>query len=265
MPEGDTIFRAAMSLRKVLQGQIIQQASGHFELKNLESIVGCKVLGIESRGKHLIVHFSDQRALHSHLGMTGSWHIYRKQDVWQKPKIQATAILQTADWVVVCFSPTTIRLLTERQLLRDPYLQKLGPDLLGPPITDDVFLKRIRSQNEVAIGEAMMNQTVVAGIGNVYKSEILFLQQIHPLIKVGELNDRQLLDVRDLAVKFMKLNLTNGSRQTRFRSDSQKLWVYGRKGDACLKCSEAILMLRQGDLARSTYFCPACQAGTLHS
>ena len=111
----------------------------------------------------------------------------------------------------------------------------------------------------------MMNQTVVAGIGNVYKSEILFLQQIHPLIKVGELNDRQLLDVRDLAVKFMKLNLTNGSRQTRFRSDSQKLWVYGRKGDACLKCSEAILMLRQGDLARSTYFCPACQAGTLHS
>ncbi len=259
MPEGDTIFRIATNLRKVLDGKVIDLATGRFELDNMRSVAGSRVIGVESRGKHLIIHFSEQQVLHSHMGMTGSWHIYRKQDVWQKPESQAFAVLHTADWVVVCFTPKTIRLMSERQLLRDPYLQKLGPDILGPPIADTIILDRLRSQNAITIGEAVMNQMVVAGIGNVYKSEILFLTKIHPLTRVSLLSDRQLLEVRDIAAKLMKLNRTINARRTRFLGDSQRLWVYNRKGDACLKCSEPIQVLRQGDLARSTYFCPTCQ------
>ncbi len=259
MPEGDTIFRAAANLRKVLQGAVIETATGRAELGEIQSVIGSRVLGIESRGKHLIIHFRNQQALHSHMGMTGSWHIYRDSDIWKKPAHQAIVQMQTGHWQVVCFVPKQIRLLTARQLQRDAYLQKLGPDILGPPIGDDVYLNRMRTQKSSAIGEAVMNQTVVCGIGNVYKSEILFLSGINPVTPVRSLSDDVLIQLRDTVVLLMKRNLDNGPRKTRFRGDGQKLWVYRRRGEVCLKCGETIEMLRQGNLARSTYFCPTCQ------
>ena len=157
--------------------------------------------------------------------------------------------------------PKQIRLLTSLQLRRDPYLQRLGPDLLGPPIDDSVVISRFRTQNAVAIGEAVMNQTVTSGIGNVYKSEILFLEGIHPLTLVGDLPDSALLQIRDRAVFLMKRNLENKPRRTRFRPDQQQVWVYGRANEDCLKCGTVLKLIRQGELARSTYFCSACQEG----
>ncbi|MEZ6122321.1 MAG: DNA-formamidopyrimidine glycosylase family protein [Planctomycetaceae bacterium] len=267
MPEGDTIHTAAMNLRKVLDGNRIVFATGRHEVPEAVSLVGHAVSGLEARGKHLLIHFDDDRVLHSHLGMTGSWHIYPSgwngTDVdrtrWQKPVVQAAITLANECFGAVCFNPKLIRLISETELSRDPWLQKLGPDLLGPPVDDVAILVRFRSQNAVPIGEAIMNQTVVSGIGNVYKSELLFLAGVHPLTTVGQLTDTQLMELLHRAIQLMKRNLTGGPRKTRFRSDGTRHWVYGRSGEDCLKCGCRIQQLRQGDLARSTYFCPACQ------
>ena len=265
MPEGDTIHRAAAGLRKVLKGKRILNSAGCDEvlgtqdLNGTRSLDGRLVTEIEARGKHLMIHFDDNRVLHSHMGMNGSWHIYRVEEPWQKPQSRAAVTLQTARWCAVCFTPKVIELVTRRQLLRNDYLQRLGPDILGPPIPDEVTVSRFRTQNSAAVGEAVMKQSVICGVGNVYKSEVLFAERIHPLTVVGRLADEHLLQVRDRCIWFMKRNLTGKPRQTRFGSDGPKLWVYGRRGQDCLKCSSAIQLVRQGDLARSTYYCPSCQ------
>ena len=259
MPEGDTIFRAATNLRKALDGKRVHAVTARPEVRGHDELTGEKVTGVEARGKHLMMHFENGRVVHSHMGMTGAWHIYPLGHTWYKPKSQAVLAMKTDGHDIVCFTPKQIRVMTERELQRDLYLQRLGPDLLGPPIPDDVFLRRIRSQQQVAIGEAIMNQTVVCGIGNIYKSEVLFRERIHPLIIVADLSDERLLALRDRARTLMRLNLDNGPRRTRFRGDEQKLWVYQRSGDHCLQCDSVVEMVRQGDLARSTYFCSECQ------
>jgi endonuclease-8 len=259
MPEGDTIHRAAAKLRKVLEKQIISRAEGGQTLSKIQELVGQTVPFIEARGKHLMIHFSDQRVLHSHMGMTGSWHVYGHQEPWRKPHHYASVRLDTERGVAVCFTPKLIELVTATTLRRNNWLQRLGPDLLGPPISDRQLLSRFRTQRRQPIGESVMNQTVVSGIGNVYKSELLFLEQIHPLTPTSQVSDNALLSLRDRACKLMRRNLGPGQRRTRFRRDGPGLWVYDRQGEPCLVCGTLIQMLRQGDLARSTYFCPECQ------
>ncbi|MEZ6128668.1 MAG: DNA-formamidopyrimidine glycosylase family protein [Planctomycetaceae bacterium] len=259
MPEGDTIFRAAGNLRKVLEGQQIQAASGRPEVGDVDALVGRIVTAVEVCGKHLLLHFSGQRVLHSHMGMTGSWHIYRPDDVWHLSQSAAGIQLQTSRFIVVCFAPKILQLVSQQTLSRNSQLQRLGPDILGPKIADDVFLSRMRTQNVCPVGEAILNQTVVCGIGNVYKSEVLFLECVHPGTRVADLADDCLLQLLNQATFLMKRNLDNAVRRTRFRTDAQSLWVYGRQGEACLKCGTPIQMMRQGAQARSTYFCPTCQ------
>jgi len=258
MPEGDTIYRAARSVRRALQDQRIVLAAGRREV-GAEGLQGTTVRGVESRGKHLLIHFDNRQVVHSHLGMTGAWHIYPRDHEWYKPRAQAGIQLSTQRHDVVCFTPDLLEVVDDVRLRRHPYLNRLGPDLLGPPIADEVFLPRMRSQRNAAIGEVVMNQTVVCGIGNVYKSEILFLEQLHPRTSVSTLSDERLLQLRDRSRQLMCRNLENGPRRTRFRADEQFLWVYGRRGESCLKCGTTIRMIRQGDKARSTYYCPACQ------
>ncbi len=260
MPEGDTIFRTAVQLRKVLDGETIVDASGRWEVEDAASLIGRRMEGIESRGKHLLMHFDDERVVHSHMGMTGSWHIYRPKEAWQKSERAAALTLRTDRFCVVCFSPKLIELITTQRLRRNEYLNRLGPDLLGPRPNDRELLTRFRSQNPVPIGQVVMNQTVVCGIGNVYKSEVLFLERIHPLTPVAVLSDQQILAIVKRSIDLMRRNLEGYPRRTRF-SPGGNAWVYGRMGSECFKCGVAIEMLRQGDLARSTYFCPQCQAG----
>ena len=260
MPEGDTIHRAAANLRKVLHGQRIVSASGRQEVLKVGDLIGAEVRGIEARGKHLLLHFDSDVVVHSHMGMTGSWHIYHLTDNWQKPDTLAVLVLKTAEWCVVCFTPKLLEIVSKNKLRRNPWLIKLGPDILGPPIADEAFVLRMRSQTHQTVGEVVMNQSVVSGIGNVYKSEILFLERVHPESLIAELDDAALLLIRDRAVSLIKRNLTNGPRTTRSRGEASRLWVYGRHGQPCLKCGTNILMLRQGDNARSTYFCLECQS-----
>jgi endonuclease-8 len=261
MPEGDTIHRTAVSLSKVLDGQLIEEAVTQRIQITPDMLMGRRVERVEARGKHLLIYLDDQHVIHSHMGMTGSWHTYRRNEGWRKPEQQAVLSMATPSCCVVCFTPKVIRRISVTQLQWDTYLQRLGPDLLGPPIPDDVFLSRIRTQSSVAIGVAVMNQSVVCGIGNVYKSEVLFLEGVCPLTLVRNLSDALLLAIRDRAVSLMNRNVGTGPRRTRFQSDRVRLWVYRRRGETCLKCGGIIEMLRQGDLARSTYWCPVCQKG----
>ena len=242
---------------------------GGSDVDRLSDLEGDVIDAVESRGKHLSISLQSGLVIHSHMGMTGSWHIYRPTDAWQKPKRQATLVLnivheqrqdlRNRTWCVVCFTPKLIEIITATEFRRNNYLQRLGPDLLGPDFDIEQAASRFRTQRSAPIGEVVMNQTVVSGIGNIYKSEVLFLEQHHPLLPVDQLTDEQIVNLIERARNLMTKNLDNKPRRTRFRESGPRLWVYDRVGETCFKCGTTIEMLRQGDLARSTYYCPACQ------
>lgn len=262
MPEGDTIFRVAVRLRSTLEGERILDASSRASALNANSLSGQDVQSVEARGKHLLIHFDGGLTLHSHLGMTGSWHVYRTNESWQKPEHFAAIVLKLEEFVVVCFSPKTLELLSSAELRRHRYLNRLGPDLLSRRFDHAEAIRRFRVHNRTTIGEAVMNQTILSGIGNVYKSELLFLQQMHPQSHVAEYDDEQLEALLFKARDLMSRNLAGYPRQTRFSGEGQKKWVYGRSGKPCFQCGQPIQTTRQGDLGRTTYFCPECQKMT---
>lgn len=260
MPEGDTIHRAATRLKPVLEGQSVERAESKWLGRTIQSFVGHSITLVEARGKHLLFHFDDGRVLHSHMGMTGSWHIYQPREPWQKPASRAAIVLECPKHWVVCFTPKTLEVLSATGLRRHPYLQRLGPDLLAGPPSDEQVLARYRALNTLSIGEAIMNQTVTSGIGNVYKSEVLFLTHVHPLTRVKDLCDAKLLEITAKARELMSKNLDGQPRTTRHALDRQRFWTYGRSREPCFICGTAIEMTRQGDLGRSTYYCPSCQS-----
>jgi endonuclease-8 len=259
VPEGDTIHRTANTLRPWLVGEPIVAARGWDDWIDSQSLVGHHVTQVEARGKHLLLHLDDERVVHGHSGMTGSWHIYPLGEPWQKPERRAALVIETARLVVIFFSPKTLELLTPTQFRRHPYLPKVGPDLLGEELDVREVIARFRTQNHKPVGEAVMNQTLTAGIGNIYKSELLFLEHIDPFAPVKNLDDARLADLFDLARQLMQHNLEGPARTTRFAGDGGRMWVYGRSGAPCYLCSTPIRVRRQGDLGRTTYWCPTCQ------
>ena len=259
MPEGDTIFRAAAKLRSTICGCEICDAKTRSLTIPAASFVRQTLTDIEARGKHLLMHLSDGRILHSHMGMTGAWYVYQPQQSWTKPQQQAELVLRFDHLVAVCFSPKLMELLSPGELKHHRWLTQLGPDLLAANFDIDEALGRFRRRNALPIGEAVMNQAIVSGIGNVYKSELLFLDQVHPLTVVADVSDEALTSIIKRARKLLQRNVLGGPRRTRFRGDGHHKWVYGRQGEPCLKCGEAIRLTRQGDLGRTTYFCPQCQ------
>jgi len=263
MPEGDTLYRIANRLRPILTGEAIVNARANpprtGAMINAESLVGHVVETVEAVGKHLLIAFDDERVLHSHLGMTGSWHIYTPDQPWLKPAHRAGVVLATEKHFAVNFSPKFLELVTERAIRRNSYLLRLGPDLMRATTDVARVLPRIRAHNRTPVGVAVMNQTIAAGIGNIYKSESLFLARLNPWTLVGELSDQQLLDYFALAQNLMRNNRHGGERTTRVAAGGPLLWVYGRRGQPCLECGSVILLRRQGDQGRTTYWCPQCQ------
>ena len=211
---------------------------------------------MEARGKHLLLRFDDGQTLHTHMRMEGRWDIYRDGDRWGRPADRAVAVVETEEWTAVCFDAPLVELVRG-----DPELvRRLGPDLLDPAADLDEAVRRLRALGASTIGEALMRQDAVAGIGNVYKSETLFLGRIDPFLAVGALPDETLHALLNEARRLMKQNLRGGARTTRRRFGGPALWVYGRSGKPCLECGDRIRMRRQGQAGRSTYFCPRCQA-----
>jgi endonuclease-8 len=277
MPEGDTIYRTAVRLRSVMEGKRIETVRGRDPALDSSSLSGQQVTAIEARGKHLLIHTSGQQTIHSHMGMTGSWHLYQRGQAWQKPEKWAALVLELQTMengppqqngptvpdpsVVVCFSPKTLELLSATGLRRHPYLGRLGPDILSTQFEPAKLVPRFRRHNCVPIGEAVMNQTIVCGIGNIYKSEVLFLRHLDPFCHVKTLSDEQITELLATARRLMRRNLGGHLRQTRFTGDGARLWVYGRSGQRCFECGHRIQTRRQGSLGRITFWCPNCQTG----
>lgn len=259
MPEGDTIYRAAQRLKAVLERQPVTGITGDPGQTWSDRLTGQEVTRVESRGKHLLLHFADGHVLHSHLGMTGSWRIYLPGQAWGKPARRAGICLHTPTHACVCFSPKTLELLTAAQFSRHRWLGQLGPDLLAAEVDWESITRRARQQGPTTIGEVLMNQAVASGIGNVYKSELLYLTRLSPFRPTRELTDEQLFQLYQLARQQLLRNRATVRRRTRFRGDGGRLWVYRRAGLPCYHCGTPIRMGRQGQLGRSTYWCPACQ------
>jgi endonuclease-8 len=265
MPEGDTIFRTAEVLRAALVGRRITNARsqprpGLRRVPDLSTLIGATVTTVEARGKHLLFGFDNGLTLRSHLRMRGSWHRYRPGEPWHRPARQASAILETAEAVAVAFNTPVVELLTDADLRRSRALATLGPDLLGAELDADEAVRRLRERDREQLGNALLDQRAVAGIGNVYKSEVAFLEGLDPWGPVAEFDDAELVAALRTARRLLQANTRGGARVTTGSgARSEGLWVYGRAGRPCRRCGTLIQLRRQGDLARQTFWCPRCQ------
>ena len=261
MPEGDNLFRAATALRKALQGSRV--AAFHSDvplvLRALEEkpLDGARIESVEARGKHLLVGFDDGRIVHTHLRMSGSWHLYRTGESWQRSPAQARASIETdSGLVAVCFNAPVVELTTGFGLRG---LERLGPDATTDAFDAEEAVRRLRARGDSTIGEELLVQRALAGAGNVIKAEALFLCGLDPFQRVSAVPDAQLVRLVGEAHRLLVANREAGPRTSRNALTGPRLWVYGRSGKPCLKCGSPIRMRRQGAMARSTYYCPRCQ------
>jgi endonuclease-8 len=265
MPEGDTIFRTAEVLRAVLLNRRItaaraQPQPGLRRVPDLSRLAGATVTSVQARGKHLLIGFDSGLTLRSHLRMTGSWHRYRPGERWRLPQRRASAVLQTSEAVAVAFDTPVVELLTDADLRRSPALTTLGPDLLAGEFDIHEALRRLRERDGEELGSALLDQSAVAGIGNVYKSEVAFLNGLDPWARVADFEDGELTEVLRTARRLLRANTRGGARVTTGSEvRGQGLWVYGRAGRPCRRCGTLIVQRRQGELARQTFWCPRCQ------
>jgi endonuclease-8 len=267
MPEGDTIFRTATVLRRALVGGVVRRAAaqpqpGLARVPDLSVLIGSTVEVVHSRGKHLLIGFSGGRWLRTHMRMRGSWHRYAPGERWRLPERRATCVLETATAVAVCFDAPVAELLTASELERHAGLRALGPDLLGAEPDLDEAVRRLSSAEATPLGEALLDQRLAAGIGNVIKSEALFMERLDPWAPVHAFTEAQLLAVLKRASSLLAANTGGGRRVTTgSRSPGASLWVYGRAGQPCRRCGTLVRARRQGERARTTFWCPRCQPG----
>lgn len=256
MPEGDTILRAAKALERSLAGKRITAFDSPLPRLARAGLAGRRVDSVEARGKNLLVRFDDGRTLRSHMRMTGSWHLYRPGERWRKPARLARAVLETEDSVAVCFSAPVVEILTAREVARHEPLTRLGPDVLAADFDASEAVRRLASLAEMPIGEALLDQSAIAGIGNIWKSETLFLCGADPFAPVGSFVEAELARIVAKARALMSASVSGSSLRLSGRGPRR---VYRRSGEACRRCGTAIRMRRQGAAARSTYWCPGCQ------
>ena len=257
MPEGDTIHRTARSMQRALAGKEVLRAESHMPRVPASKLEGTTIEAVVARGKHLVVRFTDGRVLRTHMQMTGSWHLYRTTDRWRRPRRQMVLLLETDPWHAVAFNVPQAELL--RGEGQSAQLRRLGPDLLDPAVDLNEALRRLHSEPDLPTGVAVMRQDLVAGIGNVYKSEVLFLEGLDPFAPIGSVGVDALRSFLERARELMRRNLRGPERITTGRSDRMSKHVYGRQGEACPVCETRIQMRRQGVGGRSTYWCPGCQ------
>lgn len=273
MPEGDTIFRAAQTLNRALAGQAVSRFETVLPaLSRIDDdapLAGRTIEGVWSMGKHLLMQFSGDVVLRTHMRMNGSWHIYRPGEPWQRSRRDMRVLVATADFVAVGFNVPVAEFIAARNLERHEELRRLGPDLLAETFDESVALARMRERPGQPIADVLLNQRVMAGIGNVYKSEVLFTCGINPFSTVAKLTDDQLRCLIATGRRFLLANVHTslapmttytGYRRTTGRDNpSERLWVYGRVGLPCRRCGTHIKLKKHGLAARLTYWCPRCQ------
>ena len=274
MPEGDTIYRAARALGHVLEGKVVTRfETALAPLASVDDntpVAGRMVDKVESRGKWLLIHFSGDLILVTHMLMSGSWHLYRVGERWRRSRREMRVVIATAAFEAVAFNVPVAKFYTASSLARNSTIPRLGPDLLGAKFAADDAKTRLLAHGDEQIANVLLNQRVMAGLGNVYKSEVLFACGIHPFRRVGTLTPAEIDCILERARRFLEANVKDGAdggmvtytglrRTTRASDPGARLWVYRRQGKECRRCGAKIVMQRQGPGARSTYWCPVCQ------
>ena len=275
MPEGDTIFRTARTLSRALLNKPItrfetayaQLASANDEIP----FVGQTIQHIEARGKWLLIHFSQGPILATHMLMSGSWHIYRPGESWQEKPANARIQIETEDYLAVGFRIPVARMYTQATLARDRKIPCSDRDVLSESFDAASAVTRLMARSNDELGDTLLRQDILAGVGNVFKSEICFLAGLSPFRKVATIARAQAEELVATAQRLLAANVLEDSgdtvmtykgrsrRTTNSANPDENLWVYGRKNEPCRRCKTPIQRALQGPNARSTYWCPACQ------
>lgn len=291
MPEGDTIHNAALRIGGALVGREIVEIetpqARHRGDRWPERLAGRAVRAVDARGKHLFVRFEGDLTLHSHLRMGGKWGVYERGRRWTRGAHRAWLVIRTATHDVVQFDGPVLELMTDSRTRFDQLLAGLGPDIVADDFDEDAYVRRIREDDQArAIGEALLDQRNVAGIGNIWKSEGCFMARIDPWRRTAHLTDAELRDIarairpeiraaaqRGGPTVTYRPSTTGGptatyrpeptTGRTQRRPDDRDrragTWVYERVGLPCRICATPILARGQGDDNRTTYWCPTCQ------
>jgi endonuclease-8 len=275
MPEGDTIFRTARAIGRALAGKPVTGFRSTYPLltrfNDDTPLAGRTVDRVESRGKWLLIHFSGGATLATHMLMSGSWHIYRPGQRWQKPASQMRIVLENLDYQTVGFQVPVARMYTAQSLARDRRIPPPGADVLSPDFDLAAATVRLGCCAQEEVGDVLLHQEVLAGVGNVFKSEICFVEGINPFCKVAALSEAQIGALVRTARKLVAANVLEDSgnmivtyrglnrRTTNHSSPEDSLWVYGRKGELCRRCGDPIRRRIQGPDARVTFWCQTCQ------
>jgi endonuclease VIII len=256
MPEGDTIHFAANRIRPILAGHVPELATPHPRFGGdrwPEKLADRAVEAVDAHGKHLFLRFEGDRVIHSHLRMTGSWGTYRAGQRWRRSPRRAWLVLRADGHEVVQFDGPVLELLTASRARFDQRLAALGPDILAPELDEARFLRRLREDDPTRpIGDALLDQRTLAGIGNLWKVEGCFAAEVDPWRPAGQVADDEALRIVRLTRPRMQRSAHDGN-QTRFKT------IYGRAGRPCPRCGAPIRQRGQGDDNRPTYWCPGCQ------
>ena len=278
MPEGDTIYRTARALQRAIGGRVVTGfETGLAKLARVNDdapLVGRVVEKVESRGKWCLIFFSGDLILVTHMLMSGSWHLYRTGERWRMGRSRMRVVIRTVDWEAVAFNVPVAEFHTARSLERSSQVPKLGPDILADEFTVEGGVARLaaygRENSEAEIAVVLLNQRVLAGLGNVYKSEVAFAAGVNPFRAMSTITPREMETMVEFSQRYMKANVVDGAgdgivtysgnrRTTHSSNREERLWVYGRQGQECRRCGTLVMMRKQGVQARSTYWCPACQ------
>ncbi|MCK6551553.1 Fpg/Nei family DNA glycosylase [Myxococcota bacterium] len=264
MPEGDTILRTARTLSRAIGGQVVTRFESTVPGVAGARLTGQRVERVDAAGKNLLITFEDGRVLRTHMMMTGAWHIYRPGERWRKSPGAARVVIEAGDWLAVCFAAPVVELVREGGLASHAPLSTLGPDVLADGFDVTAAAQRIAGAGQRPIGEVLLDQTVIAGVGNVYKSECLFLGGIHPRTPAAAIPIETLVELVDRTARLMRANLTTSARRTRGLDSTsrERLWVYRRRGEPCARCATPVDVVHQGEARRSTYYCPRCQVAS---
>lgn len=258
MPEGDTVYLAATRLNEALAGKVLLKTDFRVPRYATLDLSGKVVEDVVPRGKHLLFRIEGGHTLHTHYKMEGSWHLYRPGETWRGPDHEVRAVLTTDERVVVGFRLAIVEVIPSVD--ESAAVGHLGPDPLQPDWDPAEAVRRLAAHPDEEIGTVVLDQSVIAGPGNVYKSEICFLRGVHPRTLVRDVPD--LDGFVGLLARLMQANRTTGMQITTGDTRRGRMqWVYGRAGQPCRRCRTKIERSIQpgygGD--RVTFHCPTCQ------
>jgi endonuclease VIII len=260
MPEGDTIARTAAALRMALLGKPTLAFDAPRLANRLVPAEGAVIERVESHGKHLEIGWDDGVVLHTHMRMSGTWHLYREGERWRKSMRDLRVAIEVPGWQAVCFSAPVVETYRALPFSHHPNKGPLGPDLCRDDADLDECADRMTRflDPETTVAEALLDQRVACGVGNVYKSEVLWVAELHPFTPVGALDHTQRRELISLASRLLRANLHRPGRITVPGVPGGQA-VYGRYQKPCFRCGDFVEVRKHGEQARVTYWCEGCQ------